>query len=181
MVCGVSVGSRQTRRERRARRRIPSLREPAFVIVRESARTSRNILRESTSTVLRVLIAAAHVLARGVGKLAGIILRTPSRISQNVLRKSLRAGRKLLVTVAYALSRGAMRNVLLFAALVGSSAAVVASVFADKIELAILFCLLTLVLCAALWVGGAREPSKEQCRLSSTGRTRSDVGHRVRR
>src|ERR687885_624763 len=140
MVCGVSVGSRQTRRERRARRRIASLRESACVIVRESARTSRNILRESVSTVLKVLI-----------------------------------------TAAYALSRGAMRNVLLFAALVGSSAAVVASVFADKIELAILFCLLTLVLCAALWVGGAREPSKEQCRLSSTGRTRSDVGHRVRR
>jgi hypothetical protein len=181
MVCGVSVGSRQTRKERRARRRRAMLRESACVILREPARTSRNILRESASAVLSVLITTAHVLARGVGKFAGIILRTPSRISQNVLRKSLRAGRNLLVTVAHASSRGAVRDVLLFAALLGSAAAVVASVFADNIELATLFCLLALVLCAALWMGGAREPPKEQCRLSSTGKSRSDVGHRAGR
>ena len=178
MLCGVSVGSRQTRKERRARRRRARLRESACVVLRESARTSRNILRESASTVLSVFVAAAHVVARGVGKLAGIILRTPLRISQNVLGRSLRADRNLLMRAS---SKGAVRDVLLFAALLVCAAAAVASVFGDKVELAALFCLLALVLCAALWMGGAREPPKEQCRLSSTGRSRSDVGHRAGR
>jgi hypothetical protein len=179
MLCGVSVGSRQTRKERRARRRRAKLRESACVVLRESARTSRNTLRESASTVLSVFVAAAHLVARGVGKLAGIILRTPLRISQNVLRRSLRAGRNLLM---HASSKGgAVRDVLLFAALLVCAAAAVASVFGDKVELAALFCLLALVLCAALWMGGAREPPKEQCRLSSTGRPRSGVGHRAGR
>ena len=178
MLCGVSVGSRQTRKERRARRRRARLRESACVVLRESARTSRNILRESASTVLSVFVTAAYVGARGVGNLAGIILRTPLRISQNVLRKSLRAGRNLLMHPS---SKGAVRDVLLFAALLVCAAAAVASVFGDKVELAALFCLLALVLCAALWMGGAREPPKEQCRLSSTGRSRSDVGHRAGR
>jgi hypothetical protein len=181
MLCGVSAGSRQTRKERRARRRRARLRESAYVVLRESARTSRNILRESASTVLSVFITAAHVVARGVGKLAGIILRTPLRISQNVLRKSLRAGRNLLITVGHASSKGAVRDMLLFAALLVCAAAAVASVFGDEIELAALFCLLALVLCAALWLGGAREQPKEQCRLSSTGRPRSHVGHRAGR
>ena len=154
MVCGVSVGSRQTRKERRARRRRAELRGSASVILRRSARTGRNILRESASTVLSAIITTAYVLARGVGKLVGIVLREPSRISRNVLRKSLRAGRNLLITVAHASSRGAVRDLLLFIALLSSAAAVVASVFADNIELAILFCLLALVLCAALWVRG---------------------------
>ena len=178
MLCGVSVGSRQTRKERRARRRRARLRESACVVLRESARTSRNILRGSASTVLSVFVTAAHVVARGVGKLAGIILRTPLRISQNVLRRSLRAGRNLLM---HASSKGAVREVLLFAALLVCAAAAVASVFGDKVELAALFWLLAVVLCAALWMGGAREPPKEQCRLSSTGRSRSDVGHRAGR
>ncbi len=178
MLCGVSVGSRQTRKERRARRRRARLRESACVVLRESARTSRNMLRESASTVLSVFVAAAHVVARGVGKLAGIILRTPLRISQNVLRRSFRAGRNLLM---HASSKGAVRDVLLFAALLVCAAAAVASVFGDKVELAALFCILALVLCAALWMGGAREPPKEQCRLSSTGRSRSNVGHRAGR
>ena len=178
MLCGVSVGSRQTRKERRARRRRARLRESACVVLRESARTSRNILRESASTVLSVFVTAAHVVARGVGKLVGIILRTPLRISQNVLRKSLRAGRNLLMHPS---SKGAVRDMLLFAALLVCAAAAVASVFGDKVELAALFCLLALVLCAALWMGGAREPPKEQCRLSSTGRSRSNVGHRAGR
>ena len=179
MLCDVSVGSRQTRKERRARRRRARLRESACVVLRESARTSRNILRESASTVLSVFVAAAHAVARGFGKLAGIILRTPLRISQNVLRRSLHAGRNLLM---HASSKGgAVRDVLLFAALLVCAAAAVASVFGDKVELAALFCLLALVLCAALWMGGAREPPKEQCRLSSTGRSRSNVGHRAGR
>ena len=176
----MSVGSRQTRKKRRARSRRARLTETAYVTVRESALTGRNIIRGSASTVLSALITTPHVLAGGVRKLASIIFRTLWRVSQNVLSRSLRGGRNLLITVAYASNRGAVRDVLLCAALLGSGAAVVASVFADKLELAILFCLLALVLCAAFWVRGAREPSKEQCRSSSMGRTRSGAGHRAR-
>ncbi len=143
MVRGVSIGSRRTRKEQRARRRRAELRKSASAILRESARTGRNILRESASTVLSVLITVTHTLARGVGKPAGI-----------VLRGSARAGRTLLVAVVHVSTRDAVRDSLLFVALLGSSAAVVASVLADKIELAMLFCLLVLILCAALWVSG---------------------------
>lgn len=180
MVYDVSVGSRQTRKKRRARRRRAWLRETAYVAVRESTRATRNTLRESVSTVLSALITTPHVLARGVRKLAIIIFRTLWYVSQNVLSRSLRAGRNLLITVAYASNRGAVRDVLLCTALLGSAAAVVASVIADKLELAILFCLLALVLCAAFWVRGAREPSREQYRPNSIGRTRSGAGHRAR-
>jgi hypothetical protein len=139
MVRGVSVGSRQSRKERRARRKRAELRESASVVLRESVLRGRNILRESVSTVLRA----------------------PSRISRNVLRNASRAGRSLLITVVHTSSRSAMRDLLLFVALLSSAAAVVASVLADKIELATLFCLLVLVLCAALWVKGHREPPKK--------------------
>ncbi len=154
MVRSVSMGTRQTRKERRARRRRAELRKSASATLIESARTGRNILRESVSTVLRALITAAHTLARGVGKPAGIVLRGSSHAGRNVLRGTSRAGRNLLIAVAHVSTRDAVRDLLLFVALLSSSAAVVASVLADKIELAILFCLLTLILCAALWVRG---------------------------
>ena len=97
----MSVGSRQTRRKRRARRRQAELRELASTV-----------LRKSTRTVLNMLIALVH-----------------------------------------GLNRGAARDSLLFVALLGSSAAAVASVFAGHSGVAILFCLLTLLLCAAIWIG----------------------------
>jgi hypothetical protein len=143
MVRSVSMGTRQTRKERRARRRRAELRKSASAVLREPARMGRNTLRQAASTVLSVLITMTHTLARGVGRPAGIVLRGSSR-----------AGRNLLTTVVHASSSDAVRDSLLFVALLGSSAAVVASVLADNIELAMLFCLLTLILCAALWVSG---------------------------
>jgi hypothetical protein len=166
MVRGVSMGTRQTRKERRARRRRAELRKSASAVLRESARTGRNTLRESASTVLSALITITHTLARVVGKPAGIVLRGSSR-----------AGRNLLITVVHASISDAVRDSLLFVALLGSSAAVVASVLADKIELAMLFCLLVLILCAALWVSGLMS----RRRSSTRERTRPDVGNRVDR
>ncbi len=154
MVRSVSMGSRQTRKERRARRRQAELRKSASAVLRESARTGRNTLRESTSTVMSVLITMTHTLARGIGKPAGIVLRRSSHAGRNVLRGTSRAARNLLIAMVHMSTRDAVQDSLLFVALLGSSAAVVASVLADKIELAILFCLLTLILCAALWVRG---------------------------
>lgn len=110
-------------------------------------------------------------MGRGIKESAGV-----------ALRGSLHTGRNLLIAVVHASIRGAARDLLLFVALLGSSAAAVASVFADKIELAASFCLLALILCAALWAKGHREPSEEQRRASSTGgRTKLDVGDRVDR
>jgi hypothetical protein len=83
-------------------------------------------------------------LGRGIKKSAGV-----------ALRGSLHTGRNLLIAVVHASIRGAAQDSLLFVALLGSSAAAVGSVFADKIELATLFCLLALILCAALWARGA--------------------------
>ncbi len=143
MVRSVSTGTRQTRKERRVRRRRAQLRKSASAILREPAHRGRNILRQAASTVLSALITMTHTLARGVGKPAGIVLRGTSR-----------AGRNLLITVVHASTSDAVRDSLLFVALLGSSAAVVASVLADNIELAMLFCLLVLILCAALWVSG---------------------------
>ncbi len=142
MVRSVSMGTRQTRKERRARRRRAELKS-ASAILREPAHRGRNILRQAASTVLSALITMTHTLARGIGKPAGIVLRGTSR-----------AGRNLLITVVHASTSDAVRDSLLFVALLGSSVAVVASVLADNIELAMLFCLLTLILCAALWVSG---------------------------
>ena len=166
MVRSVSMGTRQTRKERRARRRRAELRQSASAILRELARTGRNTLRESANTVLSALITVAHMSARGVGKPAGIVLRGSSR-----------AGRNLLIAVVHASSSDAVRDSLLFVALLGSSAAVVASVLADNIDLAMLFCLLVLILCAALWVSGLMS----RRRSSTSGRTRPDVGNRVDR
>ncbi len=170
MVRSVSLGSRQTRKKRRVRRRRAKLQESANVVLRESAHTGRNVLRKSAGYVLSMLIAVAHVSARGVRKLADM-----------VLRESLRAGRNLLVAAAHASTSGAAGDSILFVALLGSSAAVVASVFTGKIELAILFCLLTMVLCATLWVKGHREPLERQRGSSSTGGASSNVRNRVDR
>ena len=170
MVRSVSVGSRQTRKKRRARRRRAELRESASAVLRESVRTGRNVLRESASTLLSTLITVACSSAKGVGQLAGIVLREPSRAGQN-----------LLVALMHASTRSAARDSLLFVALLGSSAAVVTLIFAGKVASSFLFCLLSLILCATLWVRGRREPSKERRRLSSTGRTGPDVGDRVDR
>ncbi len=166
MVRSVSMGTRQTRKERRARRRRAQLRKSASVVLKESARMGRNTLRELASTVLSALLTMTHTLARGAGKPAGIILRGSSR-----------AGRNLLIAVVHASSSDAVRDSLLFVALLGSSAAVVASVLADNIELAMLFCLLVLILCAALWVSGLIS----RRRSSTGGRTRPDMGNRVDR
>ena len=144
MVCGVSVGSRQTRKERRARRRRAQLRKLPSTALRESAYTGRNLLKESASTVLSGLITVTYALGKGIKKSAGV-----------ALRESLHTGRNLLIAMVHASIRGAARDSLLFVALLGSSAAAVASVFADKIELATLFCLLALILCTALWARGA--------------------------
>jgi hypothetical protein len=163
MVRSVSMGTRQTRKERRARRRRAELRKSASAILREPAHRGRNILRLAASTVLSALLTVGHTSARGAGKSAGIVLRGSSR-----------AGRNLLIGVAHASTSDAVRDSLLFVALLGSSAAVVASVLADKIELAMLFCLLVLILCAALWVRGLVSRRKT---LSSAGRTRPDVGN----
>ncbi len=131
MVRNMSVGSRQTRKERRARRRWAKLRESASAFLRESART-----------VLSVLVTVAHASVRGVGKLVGVVLRDSSR-----------TGRNLLISAAHTLTKSAAWASLLFVALLGTSAAVVVSILVDKIELAVLFCLLTVILCAALlWV-----------------------------
>lgn len=131
MVRNMSVGSRQTRKERRARRRWAKLRESASAF-----------LRESTRTVLSVLVTVTHASVRGVGKLVGVVLRDSSR-----------TGRNLLISAAHTLTKSAAWASLLFVALLGTSAAVVVSILVDKIELAVLFCLLTVILCAALlWV-----------------------------
>jgi len=149
MVRDVSIGSRQTRKKRRARRRRAQLRDSTRAALRESARTGRIILRESASTVLRVLITIAHVSARGIGRLTGIALRESPRVGRNIWRESSRGSGNLLTTLARATVRGvAPNNSLLFVALLGSSAAIVTSLFAGKIELAVLFCLLALI----LWV-----------------------------
>jgi hypothetical protein len=130
MVSSMSVGSRQTRKERRTRRRA-QLRGSASAVLRESART-----------VLSMVITVAHASARGVRKVAGVVLRDSSR-----------AGRNLLISAAHALTRSAAWASLLFVALLGTSAAVVVSGLVDMMELAVLFCLLTVILCAALlWV-----------------------------
>ncbi len=131
MVHSVSVGSRQTRKERRARRRWARLKESASAVLRESARV-----------VLSVIATVAHASARGVRKRAGVVLRDSSR-----------AGRNLLISAAHTLTRSATWASLLFVALLSTSAAVVVSVLVDMVELAVLFCLLTVILCAALlWV-----------------------------
>jgi hypothetical protein len=166
----MSLGSRQTRKKRRVRRRRAKLRESANAVLRESAHTGRNVLRKSASYVLNTLLAIAYVSARAVSKLADI-----------VLRELLRAGRNLLIAAAHASASGVAGDSILFVALLGSSAAVVASVFVGKIELAILFCLLTLVLCATLWVKGYREPLEGQRRSSNTGVARPNVRNRVER
>jgi len=89
-----------------------------------------------------MVITVAHASARGVRKEAGVVLRDSSR-----------AGRNLLISAAHALTRSAAWALLLFVALLGTSAAVVVSVLVDMMELAVLFCLLTVILCAALlWV-----------------------------
>lgn len=170
MVRGMSLGSRQTRKKRRARRRRAELKESANIVLRESAHSLRKVLKKSASYVLSTLVAVAHVSARGARKLADI-----------VLRESLRAGRNLLIAAAHASASGVAGDSILFVALLGSSAAVVASVFMGKIELAILFCLLTVVLCATLWVKGHREPSEKQRGPRSTEGAGSNVRNRVRR
>ncbi len=153
MVRGVSVGSRQTRKKRRARRRRAQLRDSTRAALRESVRTGGIILRESSSTVLRVLITMVHVSARGAGRLTGVPLRESPRVGRNVWRESSRSGGNLLITLVHATTRDAARsNPLLFVALLGSSTAIVTSLFAGKIELAVLFCLLALILWVALWV-----------------------------
>jgi hypothetical protein len=149
MVRGVSAGSRQTRKKRRARRRRAQLRDSTRAALRESAHTGRIILRESANTVLRVLITAAHASARGIGRLTGNTLRESPRVGRNVWRESSRGGGNLLIALAHAtISSDARNNPLLFVALLGSSTAVITSLFAGKMELAVLFCLLALI----LWV-----------------------------
>jgi len=170
MVRSVSLGSRQTRKKRRARRRQAKLKESANIVLMESAHTGRNVLRKSASYVLSTLTIVAEASVRGVRTLADI-----------VLRESLRAGRNLLIAAAHAPASGAAGDSILFVALLGSSAAVVASAFMGKIELAILFCLLTLVFFATLWVKGHREPLERQRGSSSIGGARSNVENRVDR
>jgi hypothetical protein len=99
----VSVGSRQTRRRRRARQRRVRLRELSSTGLRGSASTVRN----------------------------------------------------MLITVMRTLNRGVVRHLLYSVAFLACLVGVVTSVLAGEDTLAIIFCLLTLLLCAVIWIGEA--------------------------
>ena len=80
-------------------------------------------------------------------------------VGSRLTRRSRRARhrgvrlRELVAVLLRQLARS-VKNLLLFSALVVSATAAVVAFFGNEYTLAILFCLLTLLLCVELWAGG---------------------------
>ncbi len=76
-------------------------------------------------------------------------------LSSTGLRGSANTVRNMLIAVVHMSNRGVVRHLLYAVAFLVCLVGVVASVLAGEDTLAIFFCFLTLLLCAAIWMGEA--------------------------
>jgi hypothetical protein len=141
----VSVGSRRTRREHRARKRRARL--------KISISTAP---KKSVFVAVSMLVTAVEAVGRGVSwsLLWGLIVLVALLLFAAEKGKLLLAGagRDVLGGVIRVADKGFGQDPLLFVALLGCGSTAIAHVLAGKTSVAMLFCLLAVLTCVGLWM-----------------------------